>query len=106
MSTRDCVFCEDPVGDDPVEIDEDPILEDQVEDDGPWIAHAACWRRHEAALDTTRRMFENLGKDPEEHTDIDDPPTTEVDEDALDAEVEEIEKQLDEILHEVRNEDA
>ena len=101
MSTRYCAFCEDPVGDDHVEIDEDPILETQVEAAGPWIAHASCWRRHEAALDSARRMFENLDKDSEERTDVDEASVADVDEDELDSEVEEIEEKLEELLDEV-----
>jgi len=100
MSTRYCAFCEDPVGEDHVEIDEDPILEDRDEGVESWVAHASCWRRHQAALENSLRMFENLDRDPDTDRDIVDPPTHDVDEDELDAEIEEIEEKLDELLDE------
>jgi hypothetical protein len=86
-----CAFCEVPVGGDHATIGEDDDPYDRFE--GQPIVHDECLRRHRAAVDQTRRMFETLDKDHEAHTDIEGHPA-EVDEDELDEEIDELEAEL------------
>jgi len=49
-------------------------------------------RRHRAAREELRRMIESMNRDYEAHTNV---PTDPVDEDELDAEIEELEAELE-----------
>jgi hypothetical protein len=86
-----CAFCEEPVGDDHVTIGADDDPYDRSDANSP--AHDECLRRHRAAVEQTRRMFDTMSKDYEAHTDIERRPA-EVDEDELDAEIDELEAEL------------
>lgn len=95
-----CAICDDPIpGGECVEIEEDDDPYDSF-DDGD-VAHDKCLRRHRAAVEQAKRMFETYGgeKDYEKHTEIED-PVTDIDEDEIDAKIEELEAELEEELRE------
>jgi DNA-binding MarR family transcriptional regulator len=57
------------------------------------LGHREDLRRYVASVQQTKRLFENMSKDYEEHTDIES-PIEDDDEDELDAEIAELEADL------------
>lgn len=97
--TRACAICEEeiePGNETQIESSDDPS--GSFDDDA--LAHQECLRRHRAAIKQTKRMFRDKPKGPSN------PETVDIDEDALDDEIEEIEAHFDELLDETRDDES